>query len=166
VTKRGSIVYYLSAWVFGCFFTSALVGFFGREHMIHFEKYPASDPVRDFLSVFLTFLVTGGASALVFGFLLRWTMVRFKCLRAAQWIVAGASISLPLCYLVAKIGPLLLRGSAHRPEWLGVSELIILAGPGIAFDNGPLLIVPAGALTASVLFLVNRAFDPRQSPGA
>jgi len=154
MTRRGSLVYYLSAWILGCFFMSAGVWI---KDQWGFVKISRSVPEISGL-LFFTFygLILGAVPALIVGFLLRKVASLLKCKTPAHWAIFGA-ILLPL--LVGALETLLRLAPAtgERAEWI---LSWFTSGPHIVIITGWWLAIPAGAITGYFLGRIQRAFAP------
>ncbi len=88
MTRRGSLIYYFTAWIFGCFFMSLAVwtkDVWGAARL--------STGLREAFGVLFFYfygLVFGALSALIGGFLLRRVAVLLKCRTPAHWAIFGA----------------------------------------------------------------------------
>jgi hypothetical protein len=169
MTRRGSLVYYLTAWVVGCVSAVSMILFFPLRIHDATVFYSPSDlvggsGVGSFLGFTMESLVVGALPALLFAWILRRIMAKFPAAGTLPWIFAGSVLSLALCSLlgVSKTSVLgyLTSGDSIPVVRLGI--LVLLGGPVMVYDTGLLSSVPAGAITAYVLFLVNRAFDPQK----
>jgi hypothetical protein len=154
MTRRGSLIYYLAAWVLGCFFMVLAVW------CLDMILVPSPDLVREATEGFLTLIVYGylfGApTALLFGLLLRRIMLALKCKTPMHWAVAGAILA-PLLVAALGIGS---RRAAH----LLPSDYAALWFPLVGAENvlraGWWLTIPAGAATGYYLGRIQRAFAP------
>jgi hypothetical protein len=155
MTRRGSVAYYLAAWVCGCFFMSVTI-WLGNE--VH-PTGPRS--VELLLVTYFFSLMFGAVTSLLFGFFLRRTANGLHWSRTWHWLIGGAIIAPTLIALLGTIAP----SNAQRSGWR-VWILIPLTGPYMI--NGihrwmPLFAAPAGAATAWVLFRIDRAFAASSS---
>ena len=153
MTRRGSLAYYLAAWVCGCFFM-ALTIWLGNE--VH-PTVPRS--VALLLVTYFFSLMFGAVTSLLFGFFLRRAASGLHWTRTWHWLVGGAVIAPILIALLGTLASSNARGGGWR-VWI----FIPLFGPYVI--NGthrwmPLLAAPAGAGTAWVLSRVHRAFTAR-----
>ncbi len=155
MTRRGSLAYYLAAWICGCFFVSLAIWL-----------KDLAGPAIGFMNLrnafgllFFCFygLVLGAISALLGGFLLRRLAVWAGWKRTWQWMVAGGILA-PL--LIAPLGWVWRDAAWHQKK---LPKVLWLAtyGPSVVLDAGWWLAIPAGALTALTLYRIHRAFDPR-----
>lgn len=157
MTRRGSLVYYLSAWVLGCFFTSLLVWirnlFPARLHV------SISRSASGLLALYFFSLIFGSFGALVGAFLLRMVMTSLKCKTPAHWAFVGAILA-PVMIVPLGIWERRIEASQQIP---GMPALVLLTyGPRTVLDAGWWLAVPAGAATAYLLCRIHRAFSGQQ----
>jgi hypothetical protein len=155
MTRRGSLIYYLSAWILGCFFMSAAIwikDLFGPE-----SSQGSGRSVFGLIFVSVSGFVLGALAAFLGAFLLRRIMAALKCKTPSHWAVAGAALTPAL---IASVGTWERHMNfAQRP---GLSVLALLtAGPRVVLDNGWWLAIPAGAATAYLLCRIERRFAPQ-----
>ena len=158
MTRRGTLVYYLSAWILGCFFISALVWirslFPARMHV------SISRSASGLLALYFFGLIFGAFAALAGAFLLRTVMTSLKCKTPAHWAFMGA--------ILAPVIIVLLGISARRIErsQIPAMQALILFtyGPRTVLDAGWWLSVPAGAVTAYLLCRIHGAFAQQEAP--
>jgi hypothetical protein len=152
MTRRGSLAYYLAAWVCGCFFFALAV----------WLKNLAK-PATGFLSFGNPFgmmlfyfygMILGVVAVLLFAILLRQVTASAKWRRAWQWILAGALLAPILNFILASF----TRGSAISQDAMPLWLKLISLGPSLLMQAGLWLAIPAGAATAWVLYRVDRAF--------
>ncbi len=149
MTRRGSLVFYLAAVVVGCFCLTVVFWLGGMVGVY--------SGVSGFLRLYFLGLIFGSFYAVLFAWILRRLMTRFKCTSAWQWISVGAILPTVLIWV---LGPL------ERIPWVGASVLgLFLAGPSVITQSGGWQALPAGAATAYVLYLIQRAFEPRSNSG-
>jgi hypothetical protein len=159
MTRRGSLAYYLTAWICGCFFMSLAVWTrdpFGASSNDAFS----SRSVFGLIFFYFYGLVFGAIAALLGAFLLRRVMAALKCLTATHWAAVGAILA-PV--LIAVLG---ILGKRIGTEGQGEFRVLRLTtyGPMTVFEAGWWLPIPAGAATAYLLCRVQRAFAPQKSP--
>jgi hypothetical protein len=159
MTRRGSLAYYLTAWICGCFFMSLAVwirDLFGASPNDAFS----SRSVFGLIFFYFYGLVFGAIAALIGAFVLRRVMVALQCLTATHWAAVGAMLA-PV--LIAILGILGKRMGTEGQGGLRVLRLITY-GPMTVFEAGWWLPIPAGAASAYLLGRVQRAFAPQKSP--
>ncbi len=157
MTRRGSLVYYLSAWILGCFFMSLLIWIK--------DMYAAKldHPVVGFAFGLLSFaffgLVSGAAAALIVAFLLRRLMSALKCKTPLHLAVAGAILAPILIAILGTLGRHLENQQRPGARLLG----LLTFGPKTVLEAGWWLAIPAGAATAFLLCRIQRAFAPEKT---
>jgi len=154
MTRRGSLIYYLSAWILGCFFMSLAIwikDLWGATRM--------SSGLREAFGIMFFYfygLVLGALPALIFGFLLRKIAALLKCKTAWHWAIYGAILTPLLVGALGNLGPRL--GSVAGGGWRALDWFT--SGPHIALACGWWLAIPVGAITAFLLCRIQRAFAP------
>lgn len=159
MTRRGSLAYYLAAWVCGCFFMGATI-------WLANELHPVQPPaVSFFLYIYFLSLMFGAVTALLFAFFLRRAANGMHWSSTWHWLVGGA--------ILAPVLTALLGWTASSHLLQGSSWKLWICGPLISpyfvgFDHrwSPLFAAPAGAVTAWVLSRVHRAFALPSSDSA
>jgi len=159
MTRRGSIVYYLSAWILGCFFMSLLVWI--REMFAATLDIPLSRSAFGLLFVYFYGLLAGALAALLGAFVLRIIMAALKCKTPAHWAVVGAVLAPVLIVILGILGRRI--ETAQHPDLRLMGFLTL--GPKTVLDAGWWVAIPAGAVTAYFLCRIQRAFAPQQAPG-
>jgi hypothetical protein len=148
MTRRGTLAYYLAAWVIGCFVVSLLqwIGeaFAGEIHTASI-----------LLTTYFFSLAFGALPMLLFAFLLRRVMRLLGTHAPWTWFLWGAVLSvLEIFALVHAQSALLIR-----PGEFGQSVFAVVWNAADAVSGRNLWQVPIdGALTALALCLVDRAF--------
>ena len=155
MTRRGSVVYYMTAVVFGSLFVSAssyLYLFISPEHKLE----PLSS---EFLRDYFAEIVMSFAPLILSAFLLR-RVAAYNCwTQAWAWIAGGAATFVAIEWMLAESGKALAW--QEFGGWLTVLFSIFCYGPSFILRK-PLWLVPLpGLATAYVLFLVYRAFELR-----
>ena len=160
MTRRGSLIYYFTAWIFGCFFMSLAVwtkDVWGAARL--------SSGLREAFGVLFFYfysLVFGGLAVLVGAFLLRRIMMLLKCKTPLHWAVASAILAPMLTGVLGTWG-------AHVDAGPRAGSLLIyflVFGPTTVVQAGWWLAIPAGAATGYFLGRVQRAFDPTEHVAA
>ena len=155
MTRRGSLIYYLSAWILGCFFMSLLV--WVKDMFAATLDAPMTRSAFGLLFFYFYGLIFGALAALIGAFLLRAVMAALKCKTPIHWSVAGAVMA-PL--VIAILGIWGRRaGMVQRPGMRLVGLLTF--GPKTVLEAGWWLAIPAGAPTAYLLCRIQRAFAPQ-----
>jgi hypothetical protein len=156
MTRRGTLAYYLAAWVIGCFVVSLMAWIFAPPQ----EGAPLPGPARLLILYFLS-LAYGAVDILVFAFLLRRVMRLWKTHNIWLWSVAGAVLGAALVRLLLWSGDALTGMSplsAHGP--VSFLLLALWTAPNALRQAGIWQAPTGGALVAAVLCLVDRAFNP------
>jgi hypothetical protein len=156
MTRRGSLVYYLTSWICGGLFLT--IAMFLQQHAQPREMgIGPTGAGAEILTTYFLVLIFGAFLSLVFAFLLRRIMGWMHAEHLWQWVVAGVALALPLTWIV--------RWASHATDMLGLqgagrqlAVVLFLGVRGIA-ERHALLGLPVAALTAAVLFLVHRAFS-------
>jgi len=162
MTRRGTLAYYLAAWVIGCFVVSVL---FLSGPLLAGEV----DTASILLMTYFFSLALGAFAMLLFAFLLRRVMRLMGTHALWIWFLSGAILSL------AEIFVLIHARSALLPIRSGQFGRIFFAAvlvPADLLAGRNFWQVPVdGAITALVLCLVDRPFahqneaaEAKQSP--
>ena len=156
MTRRGSLAYYLAAWVIGCFVV-AFLQWVGEAAAG--EIHPASI----LLTTYFFALIFGAVAALVFAVLLRASMRLLGTHRLWIWFVSGAALSfVEIFVLIHSQNALLSIRSGEFGQFFFAA--VLNAADTLSGRN--LWQVPIdGAVTAVVLCLVDRAFAGANEPG-
>jgi len=151
MTRSGSLAYYLGSWACGCFFMA--ICFIGVPSATQF-------PPRLILGIIYFYFLAlffGAFTSLLFGFLLRRLAGGFEFARAWQWILAGAILA-PI--LIGVLGSIFLVHGRWTSFLLPI-QLYFLYAPQLILSGGIRTmwrVIPAGAMTALVLYRIHRAF--------
>lgn len=158
MTRRGSIVYYLSAWILGCFFASLLLWI--KDILAPTLHAPLSRSAVGLLFFYFYGLIVGALPALLAGFLLRIIMGALQCKTPWHWAAVGAILAPVLVFILGIWG-----GPAEALQHPGLRLAALLTlGPRLVLDEGWWLVIPSGAATAYLLCRIQRAFAPQQAP--
>jgi hypothetical protein len=157
MTRRGSLAYYLAAWICGCFFMSAAVWLKDLGN----QPVQLVTPTGVAGLLFFSFygLILGAIAAMTGAFLLRRLMALAHWEQGWQWALAGAILA-PL--LIGALGAWWRHATwpaQPGPRWLS----LLAYGPSIVLEAGLWLAIPPGAATAFVLYRIHRAFAANQS---
>jgi hypothetical protein len=158
MTRRGSLIYYLTAWICGCFFMSLTIW----VHDMWGAAMRGAQMRQAFGLMFFYFygLIFGAFATLFGAFLLRRVAAGLRCKTPLHWAIFGAIISPALIALLGKWGHHLASGD--RP---GLRlDAFFLFGPKTALEAGSWLAIPAGAATGYLLARVERAFEQPATP--
>lgn len=163
MTRRGTLAYYLAAWVIGCFVISVIVWAFAPPQ----EGVPLAAPARLLILYFLA-LAYGAVDILLFAFLLRRAMRLWGTHVIWIWAVAGAVVGTIVMRLLLWSGDALVGvSSASGRGPLGYMLLAFWTAPNALRRAGAWEVPVGAAITAVVLCLVDRAFNrPAEEPGA
>jgi hypothetical protein len=161
MTRRGSLVYYLTSWICGGLFLTVAMYLQERASPEGMGIGPTGAGAAIITTYFLV-LVFGAFLSFVFAFLLRFSMRWLHAERIWQWALAGIALAVPMTWAVRWASQATdaagLEGASRQ-----VAVLLFLGVRGIA-ERHALLGLPVAALTAAVLFLVHRAFVDKAEP--
>jgi hypothetical protein len=159
LTRRGSLAYYLAAWVCGTFFFTA-ARIFGEWP----QAGAAVGPARTLFFLYFLGLTFGWVEMLLFALFLRMAARALRWRGALGWM-SGGGVAAGLLGLAASAVPDKFSGSSAWLRFLGdffasrgADDLSLNRHHGI----GAVLVILAGAATAFVLFLVEKAFTAPQ----
>jgi len=157
MTRRGSLAYYLAAWVIGCFVV-AFLQWVGEAAAG--EIHSASI----LLTTYFFALIFGAAALLVFAVLLRTSMRLLGTHSLWIWLLSGAVLSfLEIFGLIHAQNALVSIRSGEFGQFIFAA--VLSAADTLSGRN--LWQVPIdGAVTAVVLCLVDRAFARANEAGA
>jgi hypothetical protein len=163
MTRRGTLAYYLAAWVVGCFVLSAMAWAFAPPP----EGVPLDAPARLLILYFLS-LTYGAVDILLFAFLLRCTMRLLGTHNIWLWMLGGAALGAALVKALLWSGDSLTSVSplsAHGP--ISYALLAFWTAPNALRLAGIWQAPAGGAATAAILCLVDRAFNrPKEAADA
>jgi hypothetical protein len=155
MTRRGSLVYYLSAWILGCFFMSLLIWI--KDMFAVTLDLPLTRSAFGLLFFNFYGLVFGALGAFIAAFLLRRLMSALKCKTPFHWAVAGAILAPIVIAILGAWGRHLETQQRAGTRLLG----LLTFGPKTLLEAGWWLAIPAGAATAFFLCRIQRAFAPQ-----
>jgi hypothetical protein len=151
MTRRGSLAYYLAAVVCGSFFFTLAQFIIGRANQGGFK-----DLARNFLFAFFLETIFGCVPQLLAAFALRRMASPLRWTEAWHWAVGGAGAFLLVLYALSLLGAVFNRfAGGTRIAPLGQ---YLFSQAADSLHGGIWQALAAGALTALVLFAVNRAF--------
>jgi hypothetical protein len=158
VTRRGSLIYYLTAWICGCFFMSLAIWI----HDMWGAAMRGAQMRQAFGLMFFYFygLIFGAFAALLGAFFLRRVATILKCKTPWHWAIFGAIISPALITLLGKWGQHLATGDQPGVRF----SAFFLFGPRTALEAAWWLAIPVGAATGYLLGRVQRAFAQPATP--
>ena len=161
MTRRGSLIYYLTAWICGCFFMSLAVW---TQDLWHATAFSArSRAAFGVLFFYFYGLIFGALAVLIGAFLLRRIMTLLKCKTPLHWAVAGAILA-PV--LIGGLGAWGMHASSEQNFEPHRLLSFLLLGPAMVVQAGWWLAIPAGAATGFLLCRVQRAFAPQPAAPA
>ena len=161
MTRRGSLVYYLTSWICGGLFLTIAMYLQERASPEGMGIGPTGAGAAIITTYFLV-LVFCAFLSVVFAFLLRLAMGWLRAEHWWQWALAGAILALPMTLFVRWASKATdaagLQGASQQ-----VAVFLFLGVRGIA-ERHPFLGLPVAGLNAAVLFLVHRAFAQKTAP--
>ena len=152
MTRRGSLAYYFAAVSLGSFFLSV-------TYYAHFLLHgaPQEKIGRDFLVTFFFTVMLTLLPMLFSAFLLRRAAVSFRWSTPWPWMLAGAALFLGLVQALGWLDNAVQTEKAVV-EWWRLALMYVLVGPKLAVMQPWWLPLPAGAVTAFLLYRIHRAF--------
>lgn len=160
MTRRGSLAYYLAAWIIGCVFMSLA---------IWLRDAPGATvgqlSFRTGFGILLFCfygLVFGACASLLGAFLLRRLAFWRQWDQPGPWVAAGAALAPILVTVLGAWGRSIAVAPKLAPKWVQLATF----GPKIVLDAGWWLAIPVGAATAFVLYRVHRAFASQEEAGS
>jgi hypothetical protein len=153
MTRRGSLAYYFAAVTLGGFFLAV-------TYYAHFLLHgaPRENMGRDFLVTYFFTMMLTLLPMLLCAFLLRRMAVGFRWSTPWPWMLAGAALFLGFVHGLGWLGNA-VDSNKMIVEWWRMALMVVLVGPRLAIKQPWWLPFPAGALTASLLFRIHRAFE-------
>jgi len=156
MTRRGSLVYYLTSWICGGLFLTVAMYLQERASPEGMGIGPSGAAI---LTTYFLVLIFCAFLSVVFAFLLRLSMRWLHGEHLWQWALAGIVLSLPMTWGVRWASRATdaagLQGAGRQ-----IAVFLFLGARGIA-EHHALLGLPVAALNASVLFLIHRAFSQK-----
>lgn len=152
MTRRGSLAYYFAAITLGSFFLA--VTYFGYSLA---TGAPRENIGRDFLVTYFFTVMLTLLPMLLWAFLLRRAAVAFRWSAPWPWMLAGAALFLALMQALGWLGNA-VQTDKLVVEWWRMALMFVLVGPMLAVQQPFWLPLPAGAVTAFLLYRVQRAF--------
>jgi hypothetical protein len=149
MTRRGTLAYYLAAWVIGCFVVSFLQ-WLGETVAGNFHT------AAILLTTYFFSLIFGAMAILLFAFLLRRSMHLAGTHALWAWFLGGAILAFVEIWVLIRAQGALL--SIRSGPFGGIFFAAVLKAAD-SLAGGNLWQAPVGgAITAMVLCLVDRAF--------
>jgi hypothetical protein len=160
MTRRGSLAYYLAAWVCGGLFF-AIISFIAAPKN---SDYGLTPDTRGFLVASFFVLAYGWVFTLAFAFILRRLARLFRWHRPWSWIIFGGALALVFALVCSALPVAWLVRSSWLRSLAGLFELNASTGAPLGSRSAlaALATILAGMLTAFLLFRVDRAFSPRE----
>jgi len=160
MTRHGSLAYYLAAWVCGCFFMSFSLWLAFTLHFGGSNSYAMHGAARNFWLFCFFGWVWGAGTSILGAFLLRRIAHALGLRNAIAWAALGSGVIVALVFLLGEMA-----------KWFAPSSAIITVIFGYSFfqasatilEAGWWLSIPAGAVTALILFRIDRAFSAQGS---
>lgn len=152
MTRRGSLAYYLAAWVIGGFVVA--LGFWWASS--------TDSSVSGFLMAYFFALIAGPVDLVLFAFLLRRALRWSGTHNLFVWAMTGAALFFGLLALLTTISMNL--GGALQAGGPYLLESVLFSGPDALLAGGFWPAPLEGAGVAIVLCLVDRAFDRPAEP--
>jgi len=148
MTRSGSIAYYLAAVVCGSFFFTL------AHFLVGTDKGSDPDWARAFLFAFFLDTIFGGIGQIFAGFVLRRLAGPLRWTKVWHWAIGGAGIFLLVLIVLG------IAGTAF--DRVAAGTRVAPLGPFVfgqaSMRSGIWQTLSAGALTALVLYSVQRAF--------
>jgi hypothetical protein len=156
MTRRGSLAYYLTVWVVGCFFMILAIFVADAIALRGSTREFLRNIASNFLFAYFFGLIYGASTALLYGFILRRLMIWNRATRIWQWFQAGSILVIPFFFTFRWMEPRL-----HFSDPGGNFLAILIGGPLTSLVDNYRILLPAilaGGLTAAALSYVHRAF--------
>ena len=154
MTRRGSVAYYLVAWVCGCLFMSLGVWLPGQWDPTHWT--PGFRGASGFLAFYFLGLIFGAFTALLFACLLRRLVGVVGSKGLWLWMVIGAGLAELLVWGLGALGR--IAETSVRP--LELLFILLLGALRAVRPPAVWMNLSVGAATASVLYFIHHAFEP------
>ncbi len=161
MTRRGSLAYYLAAWVCGGLFfavTSIIVAPSNSD-------YGLTPDARGFLFASFFVLAYGWVFTITFAFVLRSIAKSFRWQHPLPWMIFGGALAFAFALVCSVLPTSWLVNSSWLRSFIGLFELktatSVALSPRSALAG--LATILAGMVTAFVLFRVDRAFSRREN---
>jgi hypothetical protein len=156
MTRRGTLIYYLAAWILGCFFMTLAIWL--KDAVSSSEQLFRLRSAFGLISFYFYGLILGAFAAFVAAFLLRRVMSALRCRTPGHWAAVGAFVAPALLAAAGFLGRRL-----NHPEMPRLTlAAVVTLGPQTVLEAGWWLAIPAGAITAYLLCRIDRAFAPPQ----
>jgi hypothetical protein len=161
MTRRGTLVYYLSSWIVGGFFMT--MAMYLRERFApQGMGIGPSGAGAVILTTYFLVLIFRAFFSVVFAFLLRLAMDWLHAEKLWEWALTGVIIGLSLGRGVFWASRA-TDAAGLQGAWRQVAVVLFLGMRGVV-EHHTLLTLPVAGINASVLFLVHRAFSRKAEP--
>ena len=157
MTRHGSLAYYLASWVCGCFFMSLSLWLAFTLHFGGSNFYSMNGAARNVWLFCFFGWVWGAGMSILGAFLLRRIAHALQLRNAIGWVALGSGLIVVLVLALGELARWFTPSSHILAAILGYS---FLQAPAVILEAGWWLSVPTGALTALILYRVDRAFGP------
>ena len=163
MTRRGSLVYYLTAIVVGCLFMAVAILAVAQI------TTPRWDFGRDLFLFYFLAISHGWLPALLYALLLRRVNGALRWNRSWQWMVSGGSVAILviIAWLFIPADWVGARFVMRSLLWLLPSGNMVIS---YGFTSSLKVLLPTiflgGGATAFVLHRIHRAFEPQPEPSA
>jgi hypothetical protein len=155
MTRRGSLVYYLTSWICGGLFLTVAMVIQEKVSPAGMGIGPSGADAAIITTYFLVLIFCAFLS-LLFAFLLRRWMGWLRAEKLWQWALAGMGLALPMAWAV-RWASRATDAIGLQGAWRQLAVFLFLGVRGIA-ERHVLLALPVAAATSAVLFLIHRAF--------
>lgn len=158
MTRQGSLAYYFAAITLGSF--SLAFTYYAYSLA---TGAPRENIGRDFLVTYFFTVMLTLLPMLLCAFILRRVAVGFRWSTPWLWMAVGAALFLGMVQALGGLGHA-VQSDKLIVEWWRMALTFVLVGPMLAVKQPFWLPLPAGAITAWLLFRIHRAFnEPQQS---
>ena len=157
MTRRGSLAYYLAAWVIGCFVVS--VGPWLRA-----MNSAHSGISSNLLFIYFIALVVGAVDLLLYAFVLRVLMRWCNTHELWMWSLAGMSTAYILMRVLTWGARIWSQVPALEQSGLDIIYRGVFAAPVVSRGLSPWVVLVDGAVMGVILCLVDRAFSQSAEP--
>lgn len=166
MTRRGSLVYYLTAWVVGCISAVVMMRLLPSRIPSASVGYGADAGVGSLLGLAMASLMAGALPSLLFAWILRRLLAKLPTAMPLLWILTGGILS-PVLLFILGSGDRYIDGAiagpgSHMPEVIRLVLMLLFSAPGMVLATALVSAIPAGAITAYVLFLIYRGFEAQE----
>jgi hypothetical protein len=159
MTRRGSLVYYLAAWAVGCFAITLML--WVKDLIALGSAAFARNISFELIGLYFYSCLCGAFVTLFGAFVLRRIMATVKSPTAVHWIVTGAIVAAVSVEGFSRVGNYLEPLVSRRHGGIEAASFLLFLGAQAIVDRGWWLVIPAGAMTAYVLYRIDRVFQPR-----